>query len=63
MENDKKIISLDDTEYELLKEDIVGGNNFYMAAMVGDNRPVSYTHLLIPPFFMPHIRGYVYDSK
>lgn len=38
MENDKKIISLDDTEYELLKEDIVGGNNFYMAAMVGDNR-------------------------
>lgn len=35
MENDKKIISLNDIEYEILKEDIVGGNNFYMAVMVG----------------------------
>lgn len=34
MENDKKIISLNDIEYEILKEDIVGGNNFYMAVMV-----------------------------
>lgn len=35
MRNDKKIISLNDIEYESLKEDIVGGNYFYMAVMVG----------------------------
>lgn len=35
MGNDKKIISLNDIEYEILKEDIASGNNFYMAVKVG----------------------------
>lgn len=38
MENDKKIIRLNNVDYEILREDTVGGNHFYMAGPGQDDK-------------------------
>lgn len=37
MANDKKIVSLDDADYELLKEDTVRGKHYYLMGSRQDN--------------------------